>query len=148
MSTINELNSTLSTITSSTSQVGFQQSQKNLSNGNNGTITQAGFLQLLMAQLKYQDPTNPMDSNTMVTQEAQLTQIDSLNKLNDTLSQSGQLSQASSLVGKSVQVKDASGNISSGIVNSALIQNGGVQVSINGKTYPVSNISQVFASAP
>ena len=43
-----------------------------------GTVaaTQNMFLQLLVAQLKNQDPTQPMDSTTFVTQLAQMQQLE------------------------------------------------------------------------
>jgi flagellar basal-body rod modification protein FlgD len=39
------------------------------------------FLQLLVAQLKNQDPTQPMDSTTFVTQLAQFQQLESTNNM-------------------------------------------------------------------
>lgn len=55
------------------------------SSSNSGTSTSASttaaktqdmFLQLLVAQLKYQDPLNPVDGTTFVTQLAQFQQLD------------------------------------------------------------------------
>jgi flagellar basal-body rod modification protein FlgD len=39
------------------------------------------FLQLLVTQLKNQDPTQPMDSTTFVTQLAQFQQLESTNNM-------------------------------------------------------------------
>jgi flagellar basal-body rod modification protein FlgD len=39
------------------------------------------FLQLLVAQLQNQDPTQPMDSTTFVTQLAQFQQLESTNNM-------------------------------------------------------------------
>ena len=39
------------------------------------------FLKLLVAQLKYQDPTKPADASQMVAQSAQLTMVDRLNEI-------------------------------------------------------------------
>jgi len=41
-------------------------------------VSQDQFLQLLVAQLQYQDPTNPTDSTTFVTQLAQFSSLEQL----------------------------------------------------------------------
>jgi len=46
------------------------------SSSSSPAVTQNMFLQLLVAQLQNQDPTQPMDSTTFVTQLAQLQQLD------------------------------------------------------------------------
>jgi flagellar basal-body rod modification protein FlgD len=45
------------------------------------------FLQLLVAQLKNQDPTQPMDSSTFVTQLAQFQQLESTVNMGQDISQ-------------------------------------------------------------
>jgi flagellar basal-body rod modification protein FlgD len=65
----------------------------------------ADFLTLMLAQLKNQDPTSPVDSNTFLQQLAALSEVQGINGLNSsfaTLSgnlSSGQALQASSLLG-------------------------------------------------
>jgi flagellar basal-body rod modification protein FlgD len=44
------------------------------------------FLQLLVAQLQNQDPTQPMDSTTFVTQLAQFQQLESTNNMATSIS--------------------------------------------------------------
>ncbi|QWD71783.1 flagellar hook assembly protein FlgD [Polynucleobacter sp. UB-Raua-W9] len=66
------------------------------------------FMTLLVAQMKYQDPTDPMKSAEMTSQMAQISTVEGVNKLNGSMNsllaqmQSSQAYQASSLVGKSV----------------------------------------------
>ena len=73
-------------------------------------MSQANFLQLLMAQLKYQSPTSPADPTQLASEFAQISTVTGINQLNATVSsiQSGQaasqLAQASALVGKQVTV--------------------------------------------
>ena len=50
-------------------------------------LTGASFLQLLIAQLRAQDPLNPADPTTFVTQLVQFNQLQQLIDINQTLSQ-------------------------------------------------------------
>ncbi|GBU13312.1 flagellar hook assembly protein [Enterobacterales bacterium] len=70
----------------------------------------SNFLTLLVAQLKNQDPTNPMDNAQLTSQLAQINTVSGIEKLNTTLgSISGQINsnqsvQATSLIGHGVMV--------------------------------------------
>ena len=66
--------------------------------GSNASDLQGSFLTLLVAQLKNQDPTNPMQNNELTTQLAQISTVSGIEKLNTTLgSVSGQINSAQSL---------------------------------------------------
>lgn len=71
---------------------------------------QSSFLTLLVAQLKNQDPTNPLENNELTSQLAQISTLNGIEKLNTTLgSISGQIDnnasiQASNLIGHGVMV--------------------------------------------
>lgn len=49
------------------------------------TIDSAGFLKLLTTQMTNQDPTAPMDTNTMTSQLSQITQTSSISEMNASL---------------------------------------------------------------
>ena len=74
---------------------------------------QSSFLTLLVAQLKNQDPTNPLQNNELTSQLAQISTLNGIEKLNTTLgSISGQIDnsqsmQASTLIGHGVMVPGA-----------------------------------------
>jgi flagellar basal-body rod modification protein FlgD len=78
------------------------------------------FMTLLVAQMKYQDPTDPMKSSEMTSQMAQISTVEGVNKLNGSMNsllsqmQSSQAYQASSLVGKSVLVPGNTLNLVNG----------------------------------
>jgi flagellar basal-body rod modification protein FlgD len=76
------------------------------------------FMKLLVAQLKYQDPSNPTDSSQFLAQTAQFTQVE---KLEDMLSMmKGQrMVNASALVGKTVTYMDPTGQYQTGVVSAA-----------------------------
>jgi len=76
--------------------------------GSTAAQTQDKFLNLLVAQLKNQDPLNPMDNAQVTSQLAQINTVDGIEKLNTTLQtllgsySTSQAMQASSLVGHNV----------------------------------------------
>src|ERR1700721_2196284 len=78
------------------------------------------FLTLMLAQLKNQDPTSPVDSNTFLTQLAQLSEVQGITSLNtnfSTLSNSltsNQAMQASSLLGHQVLVSSSTATLAAG----------------------------------
>ena len=77
---------------------------------NSASDLQSSFLTLLVAQLKNQDPTNPLQNNELTTQLAQISTVSGIEKLNTTLgSISGQIDNsqslaASSLIGHGVMI--------------------------------------------
>ncbi len=76
------------------------------------------FMKLLVAQLKYQDPSKPADSTQFLAQTAQFTQVE---KLEDMISMlKGQrMTSAAQLVGKTVSFQDPLGQIQTGVVSAA-----------------------------
>ncbi len=82
--------------------------------GNSAADLQSSFLTLLVAQLKNQDPTNPMENNELTTQLAQINTVSGIEKLNTTLgSISGQINnnqslQATSLIDRGVMIPGTS----------------------------------------
>jgi flagellar basal-body rod modification protein FlgD len=93
------------------------------------TLGGTDFLTLMLAQLKNQDPTSPVDSNTFLTQLASLSEVQGITQLNSSFSGlssslvSGQALQASSLLGHQALVSSptatlaASGGTVTGAVN-------------------------------
>lgn len=74
------------------------------------------FMQLMIAQLRNQDPTSPTDTNSYMQQIATMNQVESVNNLSNAvnkmsadLTTSQSALQASSMVGQSVYVKSSKG---------------------------------------
>ena len=76
------------------------------------------FMKLLVAQLKYQDPSKPADSTAFMAQTAQFTQVEKLEDMIDML-QSQRMIGASTLVGKTVTYQDEIGGSQTGVITSA-----------------------------
>lgn len=83
------------------------------------------FLQLLIAQMQNQDPTEPMDSSEQIAQLATFSQVEQTietNKNLEALLQSNSLSQASAIIGKTVSSLDGE---TSGVVKEVQIMSDG-----------------------
>ncbi len=92
------------------------------------------FLKLLVAQMKNQDPTNPMDSTQYVAQLASFSQVEQSVNINaklDELLQSSALAQANSLIGRTVTNADET--LSGKVVSVKLGSNSITAVLENGK---------------
>ena len=80
----------------------------------NDELGQAEFLELMTAQLRYQDPLKPMENGDFLGQMAQFGTVSGINDLNSTFNtmsssfQSNQALQASTLVGRRVLVPSQS----------------------------------------
>jgi flagellar basal-body rod modification protein FlgD len=85
-----------------------------------GTLGGTDFITLMLAQLQNQDPTSPVDSNTFLTQLAQLSEVQGITSLNTSFSglstslTSNQALQASSLLGHQALVNSSTATIAAG----------------------------------
>ena len=96
------------------------------------TATYDNFLKLLMAQMKNQDPTEPMKSTEYMAQLATFSQVEQTVQSNaklDALLASSALSQADSVIGRTVTTAD--GKIS-GKVESVMITSEGAVAKLTG----------------
>ena len=92
------------------------------------TLTQQDFLNLFTAQLKFQNPLEPLDNYQMASQMAQFSSVDALMKMSESLENlmanqtSLQTLQSSSLIGKTVQAKGNRMSIQQGTVSEGLYE--------------------------
>jgi flagellar basal-body rod modification protein FlgD len=104
------------------------------------------FLQLLCAEMQYQDPLEPSSNTDYVAQLATFSQVEAT--LN--ISESQQNSFASTLVGKEVilAVSDNSGNTNyvTGNVDYVVYQNGTPYLSVNDSLYPFEDLDTIADS--
>ena len=86
------------------------------------------FLQLLIAEMKNQDPTNPMDTSQYMSQIAQLSTVEQATLTNsklDSLLSSQALTQADGLIGRNVSFTDTTGAAVTGKIASVSINSDG-----------------------
>ncbi len=118
-------------------------SSKSSADSSNGLGKEA-FLQLLVAQMKYQDPLNPTDNTQYISQLATFSQLEATQNMQDTMTQS----QANDLVGKQVIMKVTSSitgetSYASGQVDYVIHENGETYLSIDDKLYSISDLDTV-----
>ncbi|MFP5359146.1 MAG: flagellar hook assembly protein FlgD [Actinomycetes bacterium] len=86
------------------------------------TMDSEVFMALLVAQLRYQDPSAPMDTNEMMSQQTQMASMEQLVALTETSQEQFGLSMrvaAMQLVGREVSYTDAEGETVTGVASSA-----------------------------
>jgi flagellar basal-body rod modification protein FlgD len=98
------------------------------------TLDYSAFLRLLIAQLKNQDPTKPMDSAQYIGQLASFSSVEQAMKTNaklDALMSANALSQAEAYIGRSVASAD--GTITGQIVAVKVTSDGPLAILDNGQ---------------
>jgi flagellar basal-body rod modification protein FlgD len=97
-------------------------------NTSNNTVDYNTFLQLLIAEMQNQDPTNPTDTSEYMNQFAQLSSVEQAMQTNsklDALLSSQALSQADGLIGRTVSFTDSTGAEFTGKIASVSINSDG-----------------------
>ncbi|NLY55923.1 MAG: hypothetical protein GX058_05390 [Firmicutes bacterium] len=108
------------------------------------------FLLLMLTELSYQDPLNPVDNQDFIAQLAQfssLEQMYNVAKSLDTLAQyqlqAGSMAQATALIGREVTIAQLDGDPISGTVERVKIVDGLPQLLVDGKLYPIGLVLEV-----
>lgn len=104
------------------------------------------FLQMLVTQLKNQDPSSPMDSNEMLTQMTQLASMEQMTTLSSNSSSSYTLqaqTTASSMIGKTVDYTNSSGTATSGVVSSVSFSGSTPELTVGSDTVALSSVTGV-----
>lgn len=96
------------------------------------------FLQLLVAQMQYQDPLEPMDNTEYISQLATFSQLEAIQNMTDKVS----YSMANDLVGKYVILNTANGTIN-GKVDYVMYENGDVYLAVNDGLYSIDDLDTV-----
>ena len=133
--------------TTGTTSSGFTQTSATLASAS-GTDT---FLQLLVAQMKNQDPTSPMDSQSFVTELAQFNTVEQMLNLNQTVNAENSSQQANEgigMLGKNVtyavtSVTGGTPTTSSGTVSGVGLSQGQVELQIGSQQVPLSEVTAV-----
>lgn len=98
----------------------------------NAGLDQEDFLKVLLTQLSFQDPLKPMDNQEFIAQMAQFSSLElnrQYNEKADTLLAFQSATQAIGLIGKTVEVRTASGS-EVGSVTTVTFSNGSPQLTV------------------
>jgi len=104
------------------------------------------FMQLLIAQLGNQDPMKPMDDKEFITQLAQFSSLEAMDKMTaqmEELTGSQMLVQAATLIGKNVSAKLVSGEVVTGPISQVKMMDGKPVAVVNGRDIDTSLITQI-----
>ena len=104
------------------------------------------FLQLLVAQLQYQDPMNPADTGEFLSQSAQFTALEKMQEVADATAAvlGAQLAfGASGMVGREVTYALEDGTEGSGTVQSVTFGSAGPVLDVDGVAVPLGLVNQV-----
>lgn len=104
------------------------------------------FLQLLVAQMRYQDPSNPTDTSEFLSQTAQFTALEKMQQVADQTSQLVALQVAfgaNSMVGRTVAYAGEDGSTVTGVVNSVRFETTGPVLQVDGQDLALGSVLSV-----
>ncbi|MEZ6123121.1 MAG: flagellar hook capping FlgD N-terminal domain-containing protein [Planctomycetaceae bacterium] len=108
------------------------------------------FLELMVAQIQYQDPLNPVSQENVTAQLAQISTVSGIGELN---LQFGEMLKMQTLfngaqfVGQNVEyTSPLTGDVSTGVISEARVVSGALQLSVNNETIALSDVQAVVGS--
>lgn len=109
-------------------------------------LSQNEFLELMLLQYQYQDPMEPMDNSEMVSQQCQFSQLSATQEMQSNMASSNSMTQASSLVGKSVVLQDPNDaeNVLYGTVSAAYLDGSDSGVVVGENIYPLKYVKYAY----
>jgi len=118
--------------------------------GKNFALKTEDFINMMVTQLKNQDPMEPAKNEQLLAQMSQIGQLQSSNLLQDSLKGmvlQNQIGSAGNLLGKSVEGLDANDESVKGIVTSVRVESDNVVLELsNGKGLPLGRVTSIGAA--
>lgn len=122
-------------------------------------LDKSAFMELLVAQMRNQDPMEPTSNDQFIAQLAQFSSLEEMQAVNENivglavLQQSNalmsQLTDSSALIGMTVEYQDpVDGELAVGQVASVKIEDGIAVLRIDGQDVPLASVSAVLGSEP
>ena len=114
------------------------------------TMDSEVFMALLVAQLRNQDPSSPMDTNQMMAQQTSLASLEQLTSMTNTSQEQFALTMrmaAMNMVGREVSYSDADGAIVTGSATGASFVNAVPSLTVGGKNVDLDHIVSILPTA-
>lgn len=105
------------------------------------------FLNLLITQLQYQDPTKPLEDREFIAQLAQFSTLEQMQQFNEQVSALAQMSvtsQAVSLIGRNVEYLGDDGQMAQGQVSGVRFDNGSPVLLVGEQEVSPGMVSRVW----
>ncbi len=120
-----------------------KEEKKKTGKTDSSTLDKDAFLQLLVAQMKYQDPLEPTSNTEYISQYATFSELEQMQNMSNTM----ELTHAANLVGQTVAVEavDSNGKTTSdmGVVDYISYENGKALIWVNGNSYELDEVVEV-----
>lgn len=123
----------------------------------NDALGKDEFLNLLVTQLRYQNPMEPMEDKEFIAQMAQFSSLEQMQNMNTTILASlnqmyymnGTLlsTQASNMIGKEITWTDSEKQEHTGVVSAVQITDGVLQLKVGTKTALMDQVTAIKAAA-
>lgn len=107
------------------------------------TLGENDFLQLLVTEMQNQDPLQPMDDTQTVAEMAQFSSLEQMTNLNTSAS----ITQATSLIGKTISWTDSTNTLQSGAVTSVNIVSGAPELMVGTTEVALSSVSAIATTS-
>ncbi len=131
-------------VDTTTGSVSTRKTDKETTSGS--SMDKDAFLQLLVAEMKYQDPLQPTSNTEYIAQFAQFSQVENLQNMADNMD----LTRAQGLVGETVVMasENAQGDTEyvTGVVDSVTFEGGKAYLHIDGQSYSIDDLEEVVNS--
>uniref|UniRef100_A0A942Y9G5 Flagellar hook capping protein n=1 Tax=Neobacillus citreus TaxID=2833578 RepID=A0A942Y9G5_9BACI len=114
------------------------------------TMDSEVFMKLLVTQLQNQDPSSPMDTNEMISQQTQLAMMEQITNQTTTANENFSLQMriaAAALVGQQVSYTDATGTAVTGTASAVSYAKSVPTVTVNGKEVALDLISGIHTAS-
>lgn len=111
-------------------------------------MSREDFLQILIAEISQQNPLDPLDNEQFLSQMVNMQNLETMSSLSDGIGSFEKflhLGAASGLIGKTIVGVGEDGSELTGLVEKVTLDNGDVNLVIDGGEVPISAVREVLA---